>query len=143
MKQFYERTPLPNYDETDSISALVKKSTKGVFARLLDDQLRSQVLQRRCVGQGFLLKITSTRAVFARPGPRRQLVPDVNAPPQLSDSLASFDRGSGSPRPRPSLLGQAHILPTGSATGACACEPTRSGEDEPALHPTGISRGET
>ena len=37
VRTFYERTPFPNYDDFDSVSALVDKSRKGRFARLLDD----------------------------------------------------------------------------------------------------------
>ena len=50
VRQFYERTPFPNYDEFDSIEALMQKSRKGRFARLLDEQvpLRSKVLEVGC-----------------------------------------------------------------------------------------------
>lgn len=55
VKGFYEKTPFPNYDEFDSTAALIQKSRKGLFARLLDEQvpLRSRVLEVGC-GTGQL-----------------------------------------------------------------------------------------
>lgn len=55
VRTFYERTPFPNYDDFDSVSALVQKSRKGRFARLLDEQLplRTTVLEVGC-GTGQL-----------------------------------------------------------------------------------------
>jgi SAM-dependent methyltransferase len=55
VKEFYEKTPFPNYDDTDSISALIQKSRKGLFARLLDEQipLGIKVLEAGC-GTGQL-----------------------------------------------------------------------------------------
>ena len=55
VRTFYERTPFPNYDDFDSVSALVDKSRKGRFARLLDDQLPlgTRVLEVGC-GTGQL-----------------------------------------------------------------------------------------
>lgn len=55
VRQFYEKTPFPNYDEFDSTAALVEKSRKGLFARLLDEQvpLGSNVLEVGC-GTGQL-----------------------------------------------------------------------------------------
>ena len=55
VRQFYEITPFPNYDEFDSVEALMQKSRKGRFARLLDEQvpLRSKVLEVGC-GTGQL-----------------------------------------------------------------------------------------
>lgn len=55
VKTFYEKTPFPNYDEFDSIAALMAKSRKGLFARLLDEQvpLRTRVLEVGC-GTGQL-----------------------------------------------------------------------------------------
>lgn len=35
MKAFYEETPFPGYEDTDSGSSLREKAEKGVFARLL------------------------------------------------------------------------------------------------------------
>lgn len=55
VRQFYEKTPFPNYDEFDSIAALMAKSRKGRFARLLDEQVPSAatVLEVGC-GTGQL-----------------------------------------------------------------------------------------
>lgn len=55
VKKFYEQTPFPNYDEFDSVAALMQKSRKGLFARLLDEQvpLNSKVLEVGC-GTGQL-----------------------------------------------------------------------------------------
>jgi len=39
VKTFYERTPFPNYDEIDSVSTLMEKARKGIYARLLDEQI--------------------------------------------------------------------------------------------------------
>src|SRR5262245_37197062 len=48
---------------------------------------RWHVLQCQRLGHGSLLKITSTRAACARPGPGITPFPDVNAPMPPSDSL--------------------------------------------------------
>lgn len=55
VRKFYEKTPFPNYDEFDSVAALVEKSRKGGFARLLDEQvpLGVKVLEVGC-GTGQL-----------------------------------------------------------------------------------------
>jgi SAM-dependent methyltransferase len=55
VKSFYEQTPFPNYDEFDSVGALMQKSRTGLFARLLDEQvpLRARVLEVGC-GTGQL-----------------------------------------------------------------------------------------
>ena len=45
------------------------------------------------------LKLTPTRAAFARPGPDATPFPDVNALMQPSDSLVPFGRRSGLPSP--------------------------------------------
>ena len=45
------------------------------------------------------LRLTPTRAAFARPGPHATAFPDVLAPMQPSDSLAPFGRRSGHPSP--------------------------------------------
>jgi SAM-dependent methyltransferase len=39
VKQFYEKTPFPNYDDLDSRQSLRQKASAGVFGRLLDDQI--------------------------------------------------------------------------------------------------------
>ncbi|MBI2876890.1 MAG: class I SAM-dependent methyltransferase [Candidatus Tectomicrobia bacterium] len=55
VRRFYEKTPFPNYDDSDSIAALLQKSRKGRFARLLDEQvsLGARVLEVGC-GTGQL-----------------------------------------------------------------------------------------
>lgn len=68
MKAFYEETPFPGYEDTDSGSSLREKAEKGVFARLLDAQLPEQacVLEAGC-GTGQLsnfLAMTWGRTVF-------------------------------------------------------------------------------
>jgi SAM-dependent methyltransferase/uncharacterized protein YbaR (Trm112 family) len=39
VKSFYEEHPFPNYDELDSEEALIEKARRGIFARLLDEQI--------------------------------------------------------------------------------------------------------
>lgn len=39
VKAFYEENPFPNYDDIDSEETLVEKARKGVFAKLLDEQI--------------------------------------------------------------------------------------------------------
>jgi carbamoyltransferase len=39
VKQFYEETPFPNYDDVDTARALLEKARGGLFARLLNDQI--------------------------------------------------------------------------------------------------------
>src|SRR5215510_15238944 len=39
VKTFYEANPFPNYDGLDSRQSLVEKARRGVFARLLDEQI--------------------------------------------------------------------------------------------------------
>lgn len=39
VKEFYEETPFPNYDDLDSRDSLRRKARQGVFARLLDEQI--------------------------------------------------------------------------------------------------------
>jgi len=55
VRAFYEETPFPNYEDTDSIEALIEKAGAGRFARLLNDQLpfNARVLEIGC-GTGQL-----------------------------------------------------------------------------------------
>lgn len=55
MKQFYEKTPFPNYDDFDNAGSLVEKARRGLFARLLDEQIPfgSRVVECGC-GTGQL-----------------------------------------------------------------------------------------
>jgi len=39
VKKFYEENPFPNYDDLDSPESLSEKARRGVFAKLLDEQL--------------------------------------------------------------------------------------------------------
>ncbi|HET8550697.1 MAG TPA: class I SAM-dependent methyltransferase [Bryobacteraceae bacterium] len=55
VRSFYEETPFPNYDDTDSRESLRLKASRGLFARLLDEQLPdgAVVLEAGC-GTGQL-----------------------------------------------------------------------------------------
>lgn len=68
VKAFYEENPFPNYDDLDSKQSLVEKARRGIFARLLDEQIPrgSRVLEVGC-GTGQLtnfLGIHWDRQVF-------------------------------------------------------------------------------
>ena len=68
MKSFYETNPFPNYDDLDSRESLASKARRGVFARLLDEQIPadSLVLEVGC-GTGQLtnfLGMAWNRTVF-------------------------------------------------------------------------------
>lgn len=55
VKSFYEETPFPNYDDLDGRDSLQTKAKRGVFARLLDEQIPrgAKVLEAGC-GTGQL-----------------------------------------------------------------------------------------
>ncbi|HEY6349048.1 MAG TPA: class I SAM-dependent methyltransferase [Candidatus Angelobacter sp.] len=55
VKAFYEENPFPNYDDLDSKQSLMEKARRGVFARLLDEQIPrgARVLEVGC-GTGQL-----------------------------------------------------------------------------------------
>ncbi len=55
VKAFYEENPFPNYDDFDSKQGLIEKAKRGVFARLLDEQIPkgARVLEVGC-GTGQL-----------------------------------------------------------------------------------------
>jgi SAM-dependent methyltransferase len=67
MKAFYEETPFPNYDDFDSVGSLIEKSRRGMFAKLLDDQIppATRILECGC-GTGQLTNFLSiaNRTVF-------------------------------------------------------------------------------
>jgi len=60
IKSFYEKTPFPNYDEFDNVGSLTDKARKGLFAKLLDDQIPfgSRILECGC-GTGQLTNFLS------------------------------------------------------------------------------------
>jgi SAM-dependent methyltransferase len=60
VQAFYEQTPFPNYDDFDSIGSLVEKARRGLFAKLLDEQIpfRTRVLEIGC-GTGQLSNFLS------------------------------------------------------------------------------------
>ncbi|HXG08245.1 MAG TPA: carbamoyltransferase N-terminal domain-containing protein [Gemmataceae bacterium] len=55
VKQFYEKTPFPNYDDLDNHRALLEKARSGLFARLLNEQIpyNARVVEIGC-GTGQL-----------------------------------------------------------------------------------------
>lgn len=67
VRQFYEENPFPNYEETDDVGALLEKARRGVFARLLDEQLPFGIRILECgCGTGQLSNFLgiARRAVF-------------------------------------------------------------------------------
>ena len=60
IKEFYEETPFPDYDEFDNVGSLIEKSRQGIFAKLLDDQIPfgARVLECGC-GTGQLTNFLS------------------------------------------------------------------------------------
>ncbi|MFQ6109747.1 MAG: methyltransferase domain-containing protein [Candidatus Aminicenantales bacterium] len=69
VRSFYEKNPFPGYEDIDSPSHLREKAERGVFARLLDEQVPpfSKILEVGC-GTGQLsnfLGMTWGRTVFA------------------------------------------------------------------------------
>jgi SAM-dependent methyltransferase len=60
VKEFYEETPFPNYQEFDSVSSLIRKARQGRFAKLLDDQAPAgaRILECGC-GTGQLTNFLS------------------------------------------------------------------------------------
>ncbi|MFH1963938.1 MAG: hypothetical protein ABIJ42_00185 [Acidobacteriota bacterium] len=47
---FYDKNPFPNYEEFDDLAGLMEKAGKGIFARLLDEQIPfgSRILECGC-----------------------------------------------------------------------------------------------
>jgi SAM-dependent methyltransferase len=60
VKQFYEQTPFPNYDDLDNQRALIEKARAGLFARLLNEQIpyAARVVEVGC-GTGQLTNFLS------------------------------------------------------------------------------------
>jgi ubiquinone/menaquinone biosynthesis C-methylase UbiE len=55
VRAFYEKNPFPTYDDFDSVGSLLDKARRGVYAKLLDDQIPvgARVLECGC-GTGQL-----------------------------------------------------------------------------------------
>ena len=62
VRSFYEENPFPSYEDLDSSESLRQKAEKGVFARLLDDQIPygARVLEVGC-GTGQLSNFLGMR----------------------------------------------------------------------------------
>jgi carbamoyltransferase len=62
VREFYEEHPFPGYEEVDTAQRLVEKARKGIFARLMDDQIPSnaRVLEVGC-GTGQLSNFLAIR----------------------------------------------------------------------------------
>lgn len=60
VRAFYEETPFPNYDDLDDVGSLMIKARRGVFARLLDEQIPfgTRVLEVGC-GTGQMTNFLS------------------------------------------------------------------------------------
>lgn len=60
IKSFYEKTPFPDYDEFDSAASLISKAKKGLFAKLLNEQIPfgSRIIECGC-GTGQLSNFLS------------------------------------------------------------------------------------
>ncbi|MEW5984829.1 MAG: methyltransferase domain-containing protein [Acidobacteriota bacterium] len=60
IKAFYEEYPFPNYDDFDNVGSLIDKARRGLFAKLLDDQIPfgARVLECGC-GTGQLTNFLS------------------------------------------------------------------------------------
>lgn len=67
IREFYEQTPFPNYDEFDSVASLAQKARQGMFAKLLDEQVPAgaRIIECGC-GTGQLSNFLSiaNRTVF-------------------------------------------------------------------------------
>jgi carbamoyltransferase len=55
VREFYEENPFPNYEGTDSLGSLIAKSRRGLYARLLQEQIgfNTRILEIGC-GTGQL-----------------------------------------------------------------------------------------
>ncbi|MBN1788564.1 MAG: methyltransferase domain-containing protein [Sedimentisphaerales bacterium] len=67
IKSFYEETPFPNYENLENVGDLIQKAKRGVFARLLNDQIpfNIRILEVGCgTGQMSNFFGASQRYVF-------------------------------------------------------------------------------
>lgn len=48
VRQFYESNPFPTYDDFDSVASLMHKARRGMYAKLLDDQLPPSIRVLEC-----------------------------------------------------------------------------------------------
>jgi SAM-dependent methyltransferase len=60
IRLFYEANPFPNYDDFENVGSLIDKARKGLFAKLLDDQIPfgTRILECGC-GTGQLTNFLS------------------------------------------------------------------------------------
>lgn len=68
MKAFYEDNPFPNYDDFDNVNSLMERARRGIFARLLDEQIPFgvRILEAGCgTGQLSIFLSVAQRTVFA------------------------------------------------------------------------------
>ncbi len=101
-------------------------------------EFQGHVSQRQCVGHGSLLKLTPTRAAFARPGPSRQQVP------RRPRSYAAL-RLPRFLRPWLWFPSPPAYLDAGACSEPAAPAPAyaqRVGDGSPVLRTTGVCRGE-
>jgi len=68
IKAFYEDTPFPNYDDFDNVDSLMDRARRGIFAKLLDEQIPFgvRILEAGCgTGQLSIFLSIAHRTVFA------------------------------------------------------------------------------
>jgi len=68
VKEFYEETPFPHYNDFDSAAGLAQSARRGIFARMLDEQLPpgTRVIECGCgTGQFSNFLSMANRTVFA------------------------------------------------------------------------------
>ena len=69
MKSFYEETPFPNYNDSETVAAFMDKAKKWVFARLLDEQIpfNSRIIECGCwTGQlSNFLSLSNRKVIWA------------------------------------------------------------------------------